>query len=41
VPVNVAAICAYTYICSPFADVHANPTGNAVIAHAVEVALGL
>jgi lysophospholipase L1-like esterase len=41
VPVNVASICAYTYICSPFADVHANPTGNGVIAHAVEAALGL
>jgi hypothetical protein len=41
VPVNVASICAYTYICSPFADVHANPAGNAVIAHAVELAVGL
>jgi hypothetical protein len=41
VPVNVASVCAYTYICSPFADVHANPTGNAVIAHAAELALGL
>jgi lysophospholipase L1-like esterase len=41
VPANVASICAYTYICTPFADVHANPAGNAVIARAVELALGL
>ena len=41
VPVNVASICAHTYVCSPFADVHANPAGNAVIAHAVELAVGL
>jgi lysophospholipase L1-like esterase len=41
IPLNVASVCAYTYICTPFADVHANPTGNAVIAKAVEAALGL
>jgi lysophospholipase L1-like esterase len=40
VPVNVASICAYTYICTPFADAHANRAGNGVIAQSVELALG-
>jgi hypothetical protein len=32
VPLNVARICTWTWECTPFHDIHANPTGHAVIA---------
>jgi lysophospholipase L1-like esterase len=32
VPLNVARICTWTWMCTPYEDIHANPTGHAVIA---------
>ncbi|MEY9878089.1 lysophospholipase L1-like esterase [Streptacidiphilus sp. MAP12-33] len=32
VPLNVARICTWTWMCTPYTDIHANPTGHAVIA---------
>lgn len=40
VPVNVANICAYTWMCT-YGDIHPNTAGYGVIAGAVERALGL
>lgn len=40
VPVNVANICAYTWMCT-YGDIHPNTAGYGVIAAAVEAALGL
>ncbi|RAG85265.1 SGNH/GDSL hydrolase family protein [Streptacidiphilus pinicola] len=32
VPLNVARICTWTWMCTPYQDIHATPTGHAVIA---------
>jgi hypothetical protein len=32
VPLNVARICTWTWMCTPYEDIHATPTGHAVIA---------
>lgn len=39
VPLNVARICAWTWECTPYHDIHATPTGHAVIAGVFEEAL--
>ncbi|MEZ0091266.1 SGNH/GDSL hydrolase family protein [Streptacidiphilus sp. EB129] len=36
VPLNVARICEWTWECTPYHDIHANPTGHAVLAEAFE-----
>jgi len=38
---TASAICAYTWMCTSFHDVHPTNAGYQVIAHAVEIALGL
>jgi lysophospholipase L1-like esterase len=40
VPVNVARICQWTWECTRYRDIHANPQGHRVIARAFEQALG-
>ena len=40
VPVNVANVCAYTWMCT-YGDIHPNTAGYGVIADAVQAALGL
>ena len=32
VPLNVARICQYTWMCTPYTDIHANPAGHELIA---------
>ncbi|MEY9963028.1 lysophospholipase L1-like esterase [Streptacidiphilus sp. MAP12-16] len=39
VPLNVARICAWTWECTPYHDIHANPVGHAVLAEAFQDAL--
>jgi lysophospholipase L1-like esterase len=39
VPLNVARICAWTWECTQYQDIHANPTGHAVIAGVFEKVL--
>lgn len=39
VPLNVARICSWTWECTPYHDIHANPTGYGVLATAFEKAL--
>ncbi|MFC1413793.1 SGNH/GDSL hydrolase family protein [Streptacidiphilus sp. N1-12] len=39
VPLNVARICAWTWECTPYHDIHANPTGYGVLAAAFEKTL--
>jgi lysophospholipase L1-like esterase len=39
VPLNVARICAWTWECTPYHDIHATPTGHAVLATAFREAL--
>jgi hypothetical protein len=39
-PVNVARICAWTWMCSQ-GDIHANDAGYAAMAHVFDLALGL
>lgn len=38
-PLNVARICAWTWECTQYQDIHANPTGHAVIAGVFEKVL--
>ncbi|MCD0483931.1 SGNH/GDSL hydrolase family protein [Streptacidiphilus sp. ASG 303] len=39
VPLNVARICQWTWECTPYRDIHANPLGHQVIADAFAAAL--
>jgi lysophospholipase L1-like esterase len=40
VPLNVARICQWTWECTPYRDIHANPTGHQVLADAFAAVLG-
>ncbi|MFD0329198.1 hypothetical protein ACFQZC_15975 [Streptacidiphilus monticola] len=39
VPLNVARICQWTWMCTPYHDIHATPQGHAVLADAFANAL--
>ncbi|WP_377269717.1 SGNH/GDSL hydrolase family protein [Peterkaempfera sp. SMS 1(5)a] len=39
-PLNVARICQWTWECTPYRDIHANPTGHQVIADTFAAVLG-
>lgn len=39
VPLNVARVCQWTWMCTPYTDIHANDTGHQVIARAFVAAL--
>jgi lysophospholipase L1-like esterase len=39
VPLNVARICTWTWMCTPYQDIHANPAGHGVLAGAFEKVL--